>query len=123
MNVSDYPGSELVKKADIVFKVKPEVINAIFKHCGALYSHAECISRVFFKVNTACIENIRVNHSAAKKLKPARALTYIAAFSSADIAADIHLCRRLSEGEKRRSQSYVYIVSEQFAVQNRKGSA
>ncbi len=100
MNVSDYLGSELVKKADIVFKVKPEVINAIFKHRSALYSHTECISRVFLRVNTAGIENIRVNHPAAKKLKPASALTYVTAFASTDIAADIHLRRRLSERKK-----------------------
>lgn len=55
---------KLRKKAQIVFKEKTNVLNPIFQHCHALYSHTKGITRIDLGVYSTSFKNVRIYHSA-----------------------------------------------------------
>ena len=112
---------KLFQEPDIVFEVKTQIVDLVFKHCRSFDAHSECKSGVFNAVNATCFKNCRMYHAAAQNFEPAGIFTNIAAFATAYCTAHIHLCRRLCKREVRRSEPYFDIFSIHLTGKVKKG--
>ena len=97
---------KLFQKPQVIFKEQAQVVDLIFEHGNAFYSHSESESSVFCAVNATVFQYIRVNHSAAQDFYPSASFADVAAFSAADVARDIHLGAGFCEGEIRWTKAY-----------------
>ena len=59
--------SELFQETDIILIEQSHVINLIFQKCNTFKTYAKCESCVFFRINSAHAQYIRMNHTAAKR--------------------------------------------------------
>lgn len=114
-------GFELLKEADIVLGEHAEVLDLIFQVGYALHTHTEGETAVDLGVDAAGFEHIRVDHAAAEDFDPACVLAERAPLAAAEVAGDIHLCRRLGEGEVARTQTDFGLRAEHFLSEVKKG--
>src|SRR5688500_15580114 len=83
-------GSELAEEADVVLDEQADVVDAVLAHGDPLDAEAEGPAGVFFGVDAARLEDVGVDHPAAAELDPLAAV----------FEPDVHLGRRLGEGEE-----------------------
>ena len=92
-------GLELPEEAHVVLEVQSQVLDLPFQHGYAFNSHAKREAGVLLGVYAAGFQDVGVYHAGAHDLEPAGALADVAALAAADVAADVHLCAGLREGE------------------------
>ena len=90
---------ELLEETHIVLEEVADVIDTVAKHRNALDAHTESVAAVLLGIDAIVLEDRRIDHAATENLEPTRAFADAAAFAAAESAADIHLGRRLGEGE------------------------
>src|SRR5437879_11338981 len=64
---------KLLQKSDISLKEQLQIIQSVLQHCDAVHAHAESESGDFLRIVAVVLhelENIRIDHSAAKNLNP-----------------------------------------------------
>ena len=96
-----------------------QVVDPPFEHRDALETHSEGEAGVFLRIYTRCFEHVRVDHSTAENLKPARSLADVAALSVADVAAYVNLCGRFCEREVGRTHPDLGFRSEHLACEQK----
>ena len=74
---------ELFYETHVVFIEKSDVVDSVTTHCRSLYTDTECRSAVFFGIDTAILEDLRMNHTCTQYLDPAFTLTYTATLTAA----------------------------------------
>ena len=99
----------------------PQVLHLPFEHCYALHTHSESESAVLLAVYAGCLKHIRVHHSATQNFKPAGTLAHVATLSVADIAAHVHLRRRLCEREIGRTHTDFCFRTEHLPCEQENG--
>src|SRR3954462_10372815 len=77
--------SKLTQKPIIILCKEPDVINAILHHRSTVNAHSECVAGIFFRIDIAISQNIRMHHASAKHFEPAGMLAYTTAFSPENI--------------------------------------
>ena len=77
-----------------------DVVNSVFHHRKSLDTAAECEARINFRVDSAVLQNLRVDHAAAQIFDPAGLLAYAAPFAFADPAFEIKFETRFDEREE-----------------------
>ncbi len=107
--------SKFFEEAHIVLREESKVFHPVFQVGYALYTHAESKAGIFFGVDAACFEHGRVYHAAAEDFHPAGTLAERASLAAAQVAAYIHLGRRLGEGEVARTKAYACVGAEHLA--------
>ena len=112
---------ELPEEAYVVLEVQPEVFHLPFQHGYAFNSHAKRETGVFLRVYAAGFQDIGVYHAGTHNLQPAGTLADVAALAAADIAADVHLCAGLGEGEVRGAHAYLGVRTEHLAHEYQDG--
>ena len=90
---------KFLEERRIVFREHSEVRHLIFEVGYSLHSEAEGISAIHLAVYAAQFEHIGVHHAASENFHPSGVFAESASLSSADMAGDVHLCRRFREGE------------------------
>ena len=90
---------EFFEEAYVVFREKTEVLNLIFEIGNAFNTHAEGIAFVYVGVDAVGFEYVGIDHSAPEDFHPSRVFAECAALTAADVARNVHLCRRFGEGE------------------------
>lgn len=90
---------ELAQEADIILREETQVLHLVLEVGDSLDTHSERVAGIYLRIYAAGLEHIRVNHAAAENLDPACSLAECASLAAADVAADVHLGRRLREGE------------------------
>ena len=110
-----YCSLEFAEEADIVLKVEAEILDLPFEHGDALHTHSESESGVLLGVDAAGFQYVGVNHAGTHNLQPAGALADIAALAAADVAADVHLCAGLGEGEVGGTHADLGVRAEHLA--------
>src|SRR3989304_677020 len=103
---------ELPQKPYIIFKKHSYIINAVFKHCNALYAKTECKTGIPFRVIINGLKNHWVNHACAKYLKPAAPFAHTAPFAVAHNTLNIHFYARLCKRKKTWPETNSYIFSK-----------
>lgn len=106
--------AELAQEPDVVLEVETEVLDAVFQHRAALYSHSEREPAVFIAVYAACFEYVRVHHAASHDFEPSGMFADVAPLPAAEVAGDVHLRRGLREGEVGGSQTYFRLRAEEL---------
>lgn len=105
---------ELFQEAQIVFEIETEVADLVFEHSHALDAHTEGETGVLVAIYPTCLQDIGVDHTAAKDFEPAGAFADVAALAAADIARDIHLGRRFGKGEVGGAKANLGLFAEHF---------
>ncbi len=108
-------GIEFPQEPQVILEIVTEVVHLPLEHSDALQSHTEGKTAVLFRVDARSLEHIRVHHTAAQDFEPARTLADIATLAVTDIAAHIHLSRRLGEREIRRPHTDFGLRAEHLA--------
>jgi hypothetical protein len=54
---------KLPQKPIIILRKVADVVYSVLHHSSAVYSHSEGIARIFFRVDAAIAENIRMHHA------------------------------------------------------------
>ncbi len=67
-------GCEFVEEPGVVLGEEAQVVDLVLEVGDALYTHAECESRVFLAVDAAGFEHSGVYHAAAENLDPSGVL-------------------------------------------------
>ena len=112
---------ELVQEAHVVLEVEAQVLHAVLQHGDTLNTHTEGEARVLLRVDTTCLQYVRVNHTATHNLQPACTLTYVTALAAAEVTAHVHLSRWLGEWEVRWTHTDCSTLAEHLLceVENR----
>ena len=103
---------KLVEEAHVIFREETEVFHLIFQVGDALYTHTEGIAFVDGGVNAISFEYSRVHHAATEDFHPASVLAESATVTTADVARNVHFCRRFGEGEVGGTQTNLSIRTE-----------
>ena len=98
---------ELREEAHVALVEQADVGNAVAQHGDALRPHAEGEAGVPLGVDAAVLEHLGMHHAAAEDLHPAGALAGGAAAAAAELAAHVHLGRRLGEREERGPEAHL----------------
>ena len=103
---------KLVEEAHVIFREETEVFHLIFQVGDALYTHTEGIAFIDGGVNAISFKYSRVHHAATEDFHPASVLAESATVTSADVARNVHFCRRFGEGEVGGTQTNLSIRTE-----------
>ena len=106
------PASELGEKAQVVFVVEADVVDAVFQHGNALHAHAKGKAGIDIRIITHLGEHRRVDQPGTQDLQPARLFADPAALAAAHDAGDVHLGAGLGEGEKTGPETERQIAVE-----------
>ena len=90
---------KLFKEAYIVLREHTKILDLVLEVGNTLDTHTEGITRVYIAVDAVELEHVGVYHTATQDLDPAGTLTEGTALTATDVTADVHLGRRLGEGE------------------------
>ncbi len=90
---------ELTEEAYIVLTEQTKVTYLVLEVGNTLDTHTESITSINLAVDATSLEYVRIYHTAAKNLYPTSMLAEAASLTTADVAADVHLCTWLGEGE------------------------
>src|SRR3990172_4007570 len=104
-------GSELCQKTKIVFKVKPDIVDAVTKQSHSFDPHTEGIARVFFRVITDILQDVRMNHSRTSDLEPTIVLADRTSLLPAHETGNIHVCARFGKREECRPELVLHRAS------------
>ena len=102
--------AELRQEAQIVVEEEAQVVDPVAQHGQALGAHAKGEALVLLWIDAGHAQDVGVDHSAAQHLEPARGR-----FAIATRAANIHLGRRLGEGEVGGTEADFQLFLEEFA--------
>ena len=103
---------ELLEEARVVFREHTEVADTVLQVGDALDTHTEGVAAIDGAVDAAGFEHVRVNHSATEDFHPAGVLAEAAAFTAADVTADVHLGAGFCEREVAGTQTDFRIGAE-----------
>ena len=103
---------KLFEETHVVLGEKSEVFYAVFEVGNTFYTHSEGVSRKLFRVDTASLEHVRVDHTTTKYLYPPCVFAERATLAATDVARNIHLGTRFSEREVRRAKAYISLFAE-----------
>src|SRR3972149_3969023 len=115
------PPSELLEETQVVSPESTDVLDPMLEHRQSLRPHAEGEAGEAGRGVTTVDQHRRMTHAAAEHFQPAGALAYRTADAAADEALDVHLGRRLSEGEMRRAKAGRHRRAEQAAGEGGQG--
>ena len=90
---------KLAQELNIIFREHAEIGHVVFQVCDALNAKSEGIAGVDLAVDATGFENIGVYHTTAEYFHPSSVLAESAAFATADMTRDVHLCTGFGEGE------------------------
>ena len=101
INLQSVGRLELFEEPLVVLGEEPQVFHPVFEVGDTLYAHAESIAGVYFAVDAAGVEYIGVDHAATEAPDGSgRAWDKSpAAFTTAQVARDIHFGARFGKGE------------------------
>lgn len=111
---------ELIEESYVVLGEQTEVFHLIFQVCDAFDTHTEGISLVNVRVDAVRFEDVGVNHSASEDLHPSGMLAESTAFAAADVAGNVHFCRRFGEGEVGRTEADLGVCAKHLAGEGEK---
>ena len=104
----------MAQKADVVFRKKAQVVDAVAQHGNPLDTHAKGKAGKLFRVDPYISQHIGVHHARAGNFYPAGVFAHVTAFALADEAGDIDLRAGFGEGKERRPQPDFGIRPEHF---------
>ena len=73
-----------MEESNVVLIEMAHVVDVVFQHYDTLNSEAECKSAVYFGIDPALAQHIRMYHSRAEYFDPALAFAKAAALAAAD---------------------------------------
>ena len=82
------------------------------EHGDSLRAHAEGKSTELRWVVPSILQDFGMDHPAAQDLQPPSIFTNRASYPAADETFDVHLCRRLCEGEVLGAEPDTYVLIE-----------
>ena len=86
-----YRSVEFGEEAKVVLEIVAKVVDLPFEHCYTFQTHSEGETAILLAVDSGCLEDVGIDHSAAHDLKPAGTLANVATLAVADVAADVDL--------------------------------
>ncbi len=84
------------------------------EHGDTVETEAECKTGIFFGVDAAVLEHVRVHRTATTDFHPAGALATAAALATAEHAAHVHFCGRFREREEARTETSLDTCTKEF---------
>ena len=63
--------SKLFQESYVVFVEEAHVVDLVFEKGDPFKSYSECKSSVFFRIDSAHLQHVWMNHTASKNLDPA----------------------------------------------------
>ena len=81
---------ELLKESHIVLGEHSEILDLILQIGDTLDTHSESIALIDVGVYTVGLQHVGVDHTAPQDFYPSRVLAEGTAFTSADVAGNIH---------------------------------
>lgn len=88
------------------------------KHRDAVKPEAEGEARVLFGIDTAVLENVRIDGTATADFHPACSLAAFAALAAAKDAAYVHFRGRFRKREEARAETRLYAFTEKLVHEN-----
>src|SRR5437867_4766259 len=105
--------SELLQHAHVVLEQRADVRDVVLDHRGAVESESERESAPHIGIDPYVAQHLRMNHSAAEDLHPAREGAGVASLAATKHARHVDFRRWLREGEVARTHAHREIGSEQ----------